>query len=100
MYHAEINNRVDESMRFIQMWFIPSKLNLEPEVQQKHVEREERANRFLALVSNQDSRALPIHSDAEVYSSYLRKDQAATFALCDQWGVYLYLLEGGPIDVS
>jgi redox-sensitive bicupin YhaK (pirin superfamily) len=100
LYHSEINNRVDESMRFIQMWFIPNQLNLEPEVQQKRVEREERSNRFLALVSNQDAQALPIHSDAEVYSSYLEKDHVATFAPRDQWGVYLYLLEGGPILIN
>jgi redox-sensitive bicupin YhaK (pirin superfamily) len=100
MVHSKINNRVDESMRFIQMWFIPNQLNLEPEVQQKRVEREERSNRFLALVSNQDAQALPIHSDAEVYSSYLEKDHVATFAPRDQWGVYLYLLDGGPIHVS
>lgn len=100
MYHSEINNRVDESMRFIQMWFIPSERRLEPEVRQKSVEREERSNRFLALVSNQDTQALPIHSNAEVYSSYLHKDHTATFVLCDQWGVYLYLLEGGPIRVN
>jgi quercetin 2,3-dioxygenase len=100
MYHSEINNRADESMRFIQMWFIPSELNLKPEVQQKRVERAERFNRFLALVSNQDVQALPIHSDAEVYSSYLQKDHTTTFAPRDQWGVYLYLLEGGPIHVN
>jgi quercetin 2,3-dioxygenase len=98
--HSKINNRVDESMRFIQMWFIPSKLNLEPDVQQKRVEREERFNRFLALVSNRDVQALPIYAEAEVYSSYLQRDHTATFAPHGRWGVYLYLLEGGPILVN
>ena len=98
--HSKINNRVDESMRLIQMWFIPSKLDLEPDVQQKRVERQERSNRFLALVSNRDAQALPIHAEAEVYSSYLQRDHTAAFAPRDQWGVYLYLLEGGPIHVN
>jgi quercetin 2,3-dioxygenase len=100
IYHAEINKRADESLRFIEMWFIPSNLDLEPDVQQKRVEREERSNRFLALVSNQNSQALPIHAEAEVYSSYLQRDHTATFAPRDQWGVYLYLLEGGPILIN
>jgi len=100
IYHAEINKRADESLRFIEMWFIPSKVDLEPEVQQKRVEREERSNRFLALVSNQNAQALPIHAEAEVYSSYLQRDHIARFAPRDQWGVYLYLLEGGPILVN
>jgi hypothetical protein len=100
MIHSAINNRVDESMRFIQMWFIPSKLDLEPDVQQKRVERKERSNRFLALVSNRDARALPIHAEAEVYSSYLQRGPTAIFAPQNQWGVYLYLLEGGPMLVN
>jgi quercetin 2,3-dioxygenase len=100
MVHSEINNRVDESMRFIEMWFIPSELDLEYKVQQKRVEREERANRFLALVSNQDAQALPIHAEAEVYSCYLQRDHTAMLAPRDQWGVYMYLLEGGPILVN
>jgi quercetin 2,3-dioxygenase len=100
MVHSEINNRVDEWIRFIQMWFIPSTLDLEPDVQQKPVERQERSNRFLALVSNQDAQALTIHSEAEVYASYLQRDHTAEFAPRDQWGAYLYLLEGGPIHVN
>ena len=100
MVHTAINNRVDESMRFIRMWFIPNKLDLEPDVQQKRVEREERSNRFLSLVSNRDARALPIHAEAEVYSSYLQGGHTALFAPRNQWGVYLYLLEGGPILVN
>jgi len=100
MVHSAINNRVDESMRFIQLWFIPGKLDLEPVMQQKRVEREERTNRFLALVSNRDAQALPIYANAEVYSSYLQRDHTTTFAPSDQWGVYLYLLEGGPILVN
>jgi len=100
MVHSAINNPGDESIRFIQMWFIPSKLDLEPAVQQKRVECEERSNHFLALVSNRDARALPIHAEAEVYSSHLQRDHTTTFAPSDQWGVYLYLLEGGPILVN
>jgi redox-sensitive bicupin YhaK (pirin superfamily) len=100
LVHSAINNRVDESIRFIEMWFLPSKLDLEPDLQQKRVEREERSNRFLALASNRDAQALPIHAEAEVYSSYLQRDHTTTFAPWDRWGVYLYLLEGGPILVN
>ena len=100
MYHAEINNRVDESMRFIQMWFLPYERRLEPAVQQKHVEREDRSNRFLPLVSNESDEALPIHSDAEVYSSFLQVNRATKFMIRENWGIYLYLLEGGPVQVN
>src|SRR5208337_881963 len=54
MYHSEINNLADEPMRFIQMWFSPREKDLEPGLQQKAVEPEERTGRFLPLVSNHD----------------------------------------------
>lgn len=100
MFHSEINNRADEPMRFIQLWFIPSERRLEPAVQQKRVERKERTNRFLPLVSNQDLAVLPIHSEAQVYSSFLQARRAVKFTPHDGWGVYLYLLEGGAVLVN
>ncbi len=100
MLHSEINNRADEPMRFIQMWFIPSKARLKPAVQQRRVEREDRANRFLLLVSNQDAEALPIHSEAQVYSSFLQEGHTVKFAPRKGWGIYVYLLEGGPVQVN
>src|SRR5512147_396093 len=71
MWHSEINHRPDEPMRFIQMWFYPSRHDLEPSVQQKAVEQAERNGRILPLVSNSDKDALPIVSDARICSSYL-----------------------------
>jgi hypothetical protein len=100
MWHSEINNRDDEPMRFIQMWFFPSERGLEPAVQQKQIEREERLNRFLLLVSDQNGEALPIHSGAEVYSSFLQARHSVKFTPRPRWGVYLYLLEGGPARVG
>jgi len=100
MVHSKINNRVDESMRFIQMWFLPYERRLEPAIQQKHIEREDRSNRFLPLVSNEYDGALPIHSEAEVYSSFLQTNHAIKFMILENWGLYLYLLEGGPVQVN
>ena len=72
MWHSEINHRKDEPMRFIQMWFLPSKKELKPSVEQMAVDQKDRANRFLLLVSNEDSDGLKIFSDAKVYSSFLQ----------------------------
>lgn len=49
MYHSEINNSAAEPLRFIQMWFLPSRSGLEPAVQQKQVNKAERTNRWLPL---------------------------------------------------
>ncbi len=100
MFHSEINNRPDIPMRFVQMWYIPSERGLEPSVRQKQVERPARTNRFLPLVSNADATALPIRSAAEVYACYLETDHKADFAPREGWGVYLYVLEGGPVNLN
>ena len=100
MVHAEINNLPDQPMRFIQMWFLPTQQDLEPAVEQKPVAREERTNRFLPLVSNEHAGALPIRSDAQVYSCFLEKGQTADYHTGNGRGVYLYVLEGGPVQLN
>ncbi|MCU0913662.1 MAG: pirin family protein [Planctomycetes bacterium] len=95
MYHSEINNRRDQVMRFIQMWFVPHTPRLKPAVQQKAVEQEERANRLLPLISNDDAGSLPIASDAQVYACFLQKAETVACELDDRHGGYLYVVEGG-----
>jgi redox-sensitive bicupin YhaK (pirin superfamily) len=100
MWHSEINNRSDEPMRFIQMWLLPSERGLEPSVEQRAVEITDRTNAFLPLVSNAAPGALRIVSDAEVFSSFLKKGHEATHRVAEGWGAYLCVLEGGPVLVN
>lgn len=100
MWHSEINNRDDSPMRFVQMWFKPSKRGLIPSVEQKGVERNDRRNSLLKLVSGDHDGALPIHSDAGVYSSFLEKGRIIRHSIGEGRGVYLYVLEGGPVEVN
>jgi redox-sensitive bicupin YhaK (pirin superfamily) len=86
MFHSEINNLPDQRMRFIQMWFAPQRHGLSPSVQQKQVEREERADKLLALVSNADSGSLPIASDATAYSCFLQKGRTVSYNLKEGYG--------------
>ena len=100
MYHSEINNRPDEPMRFIQMWFLPREPGLTPAVEQKEVHQSERTDRLLPLVSNDDAGALRIASEAKVYSCFQQKGNALSHALQESSGGYLYVLEGGPISIN
>jgi quercetin 2,3-dioxygenase len=100
MWHSEINNLPDAPMRFVQMWFFPDRPGLEPTVEQKAVERKQRTNRLLALVSSDTPDALPIHSDAVVFSSFLERSKSVERALDEGKGAYLYVVEGGPLEVS
>jgi len=100
LWHSEINNRKDIPMRFIQMWFLPSQHNLKPSVEQKQVEKKDRTNKFLLLVSDKNPDALKIFSDAEVYSCFLQKERTVKFSPQPAHGVYLYVLEGGPVSIN
>lgn len=100
MWHSEINNRPDEPMRFIQMWFYPEKSGLQPSVEQKAVEKGDRTDKLLPVVSPEGDGALPIHSDAKVYSSFLEKDMSVRHGLGHGKGAYVYVLDGGPIRVN
>jgi hypothetical protein len=100
MWHSEINNLPDKPMRFIQMWFLPSKGGMAPSVEQKEVTKEERTNRLLPLVSNRHPGSLRIISDAEVYSCFLQKEKKVEHALEKGRGAYLYNLEGDDVIVN
>lgn len=100
MMHSEINDRTDEPMRFIQMWFLPSEADLEPSLQQKPVKVEERTNVLLPLVSSAHPEALPIVSDAQVFASFLQTGHSVHHDLPIGHGAYLYVLEGGPLRVN
>lgn len=100
MWHSEINNRKDIPMRFIQMWFLPSQHELKPSVEQRQVEKKDRINKFLLLVSEKNPDALKIFSNAEVYSCFLQKGKIVKFSPQAGHGVYFYVLEGGPVSIN
>lgn len=100
MWHSEINNLPDKPMRFIQMWFIPSKRGMMPSVEQKEVMKRERTNTFFPLVSNKHSGSLRILSDAEVYACFLEKEMTVKHIVEAGRGAYLYVLEGGDVLVD
>ncbi len=100
MWHAEINGRTDQPMRFLQMWFLPERLDLDPSVEQKEIPRSQRTNGLLPIVSSQHEGALPLRSDASVFASYLETGRAISHTLDRGRGAYLYLLEGGPVRVN
>ena len=86
MLPSEINDRRDASVRFIEMWFLPSARGLQPSIEVRKVEREDRTNRFLPQVAPDVPQALFLFSDARVSSAFLETGR----------GAYLYVLEGVP----
>jgi redox-sensitive bicupin YhaK (pirin superfamily) len=100
MKHAEINNRPDVPMRFIQIWFMPEKLNMKPSVEQREITKEERTNTWLPMVSSHIPGTLPLRADGSVLSSFLERGKSVEFTVENGRGLYLYVLEGGPVQVN
>lgn len=100
MFHAEINNRKDVPMRFVQIWYLPERLNLKPSVEQREVARADRTNRWLPLVSSSYPDTLPLRADGAVLSSFLRGGHTIDHPLASGHGLYLYVVSGGPIRVG
>jgi redox-sensitive bicupin YhaK (pirin superfamily) len=100
MFHAEINPRVDIPLRFIQIWFIPDRRELPPSVEQREVHRKERTNRWLPLASAHDAGALPLRADGAVLASYLEPGATIEHPVVEGRGLYLYVVNGGPVLVE
>jgi redox-sensitive bicupin YhaK (pirin superfamily) len=100
MYHSEINHRPDVRLRFVQIWIFPETLDLPPSVEQREVDRSERADRWLPLVSSRHPGALPLRADAAVLASSVGHGRTVDHALERGRGLYLYVLEGGPVTIG
>lgn len=100
MWHSEINDSPVLPMRFIQMWFLPLEPDLEPAMEQMHIEQDERTGVLLPVVSNIHPEALPIASDAVVWASFLPAGHSLWHELWVGHGAYLYVLEGGPVRLD
>ena len=87
-------------MRFIQIWFMPERLNMTPSVEQQEVDRSERTNQWLKLVAYKDPETLPLRADGAVLASFLQPGHEIDYQVRDDYGLYLYVLEGGPVRVG
>ena len=94
MLHSEINNSKTKPMAFIQIWILPKTKGLAPSVEQKHVKKEERLDKFLPVVSNQHKDALPIEQDAEVFVSTLQTGKKLAHNFESGFGGYFYVISG------
>jgi quercetin 2,3-dioxygenase len=100
MYHSEINNRPDVRLRFVQIWLFPEALDLPPSVEQREVDRSERTDRWLPLVSSRHPGALPLRADAAVLAGAVGHGHSVEYPVEPGRGLYLYVVEGGPVDVG
>ncbi len=93
-WHSEQNASDTEPMRFIQMWILPRERGLEPSVEQKVFTREDRTDRLLRVISEEDGESVLVHQGAAVYVSSLSAGVAVEHRFEPGHGGYLYVISG------
>jgi redox-sensitive bicupin YhaK (pirin superfamily) len=83
-------------MQFLQMWILPSKLGLEPDVEQRQYTLEDRRNRLLRIIKPEgtDGEGISVAQDASMFVSHLEDGVTVEHAIGAGHGGYFYLIQG------
>lgn len=95
--HSEKNKNRDQKVKFLQIWIIPNKKNVEPKYDQITLDPESLKNSFRQIVSpNPDDDGVWIHQDAWFHIGTFDSGEETVYKLKDASnGVYIFVLEGG-----
>jgi redox-sensitive bicupin YhaK (pirin superfamily) len=91
--HSERNGSVEEPLRFIQFWILPSVRGLDTRVQQHQFDVVDRSGRWLEIMSPPGEEGLDLAQDARVLVSRVTA-AALDYSLGAGRGGYLYVIDG------
>ncbi len=95
--HSEMNHNKDKEVRFLQIWIIPEKKNVEPRYDQQNFSSANKTNQWLTVVSpigTQDG-GVQVHQQTWFSLSNLEAGKSLDYSLHQKGnGVYLFILEG------
>ena len=74
--HSEFNNKPDETLHFVQMWVLPSKIGEAPSYGQRGFTVDDRRNRWLTIVSGEEGVDAPIRITQKATFSVARLENA------------------------
>ena len=94
--HSEMNGDDKEAVKFLQIWVIPNKMNVEPRYQQVRMDDILKPNEFNQVLSpNSDDAGVWIHQDAWFSMGDFDKGVTQTYELKNpNNGVYLFVISG------
>lgn len=99
--HSEMNPSRDTTARFLQIWVIPDRLNVEPRYEQKDFSDQDKKNKFLTIISP-DGRdgSLKIWQNAFFSLVDLEKGNSITYNKKSEGnGLYIFVVSG-EVDVN
>lgn len=96
IFHSEYNANDDREVKFLQIWIIPGKKDVEPRYDQISLGDIEENNRFYQVLSpDREDQGVWIHQDAWFHMGRFDAGSEDTYALKKEGnGVYAFLLEG------
>lgn len=94
--HSEMNGDNEEAVKFLQIWVIPNKMNVEPRYQQVRIDEVMQPNGFHQVLSpNADDAGVWIHQNAWFSMGDFDKGVTETYQLKDPSnGVYIFVISG------
>ena len=94
--HSEMNYNKDKPVKFLQIWVIPNKQNVQPRYDQITLNLEDRHNKLQQILSpNPQDAGVWVHQDAWFNLGKLDKDIALNYTFNKTGnGVYAFVLEG------
>lgn len=96
IYHSEYNKNIDSEVKFLQIWIIPNKKEVEPRYDQIILENNDAKNKLVQILSpsNNDD-GVWIYQNAWFHLGDFEKGEEHTYTLKDKSnGVYVFVLEG------
>ena len=96
IYHSEYNKNQDSEVKFLQIWVVPNKNQVEPRYDQISLRDIEKENQFYQILSpNKDQQGVWIHQDAWFHLGKFDQETTANYQLKNEGnGVYVFILEG------
>ncbi|OUS15712.1 hypothetical protein A9Q93_06425 [Nonlabens dokdonensis] len=94
--HSEKNASQNEEVKFLQIWVIPNKQNVEPRYDQITLDPASRKNQLEQVVSpSPDDAGVWIHQDAWFHLGIIDKDISIPYTVKKQGnGVYIFVING------
>ncbi len=99
VYHSEYNKSKSNAVKFLQIWVIPNKQNVQPRYDQITLNLKDRENKLQQVVSpNKNDEGVWIHQDAWFHLGGFVANKTATYNVKKEGnGVYFFLLKGKAI---
>jgi len=94
--HSEMNGDSKDPVKFLQIWVLPNKMNVEPRYQQLRLDKIMQPNEFNQVLSpNPDDAGVWIHQNAWFSLGDFNKDMTQTYQLHNaNNGVYIFVIDG------